>query len=100
MVAAILWPTWPLLPMPVMITRPLMFASVSMQALNGPSKDASKACRPAISSSNVRRALVIWALFAVGLGEAMVGLDGVSGMFWVFTLDGIDVGELIPCFPR
>ena len=53
-VAAIFWAMWPLLPMPVTITRPLAAASVSTAARNGCFMPASSTARKALSPSHSR----------------------------------------------
>src|SRR5579862_281281 len=55
-VAAILRATWPLLPMPVTITRPVATAIMSSAAPKAPLSAAASSCNPAISARMTRRA--------------------------------------------
>src|SRR6185503_126885 len=74
-VAAILRATWPLLPMPVTVTRPLVAASRLTASEKRPFSSAASAVRPAISVLRTRRAT------ASVLATASFGIPGGTTPF-------------------
>ncbi len=76
-VAAILRATWPLLPIPVTMTRPRIAASSSTPAAKRPSRPAINAVNPSISMPRTRRATAMLAL-SVTASRGMVASFGMN----------------------
>ncbi len=79
-VDAILRATWPLLPMPVTVTRPLMDASFSIAAAKAPSSPAASASSPAISVlQNAARDGDVEIVLRLGLAHRLFVVVAVPG---------------------
>jgi hypothetical protein len=83
-VAAILRATWPLLPIPVTMTRPRIAASSSTPAAKRPSRPAINAVNPSISMPRTRRATAMLALSVI----SSVGMVASLGMNLGVVVEG------------